>query len=247
MPLDIGRVTHLLDQMHRSEDDAGDPIDAGFLLAADGARGQEWVDPATITGSTDAVDINIADGGGYFTATDVEAALQELAKKDIGYTAHGNTGSTETFDALTGWHSATRDATSTYTFTGATSGLVAAMVLELEAGTPGPYTVTWPGAVVWPGGTAPTLSDTPGDMDILTFFSRDGGTTWYGFVAGATGASVLDDLSDVTITTPADADRLRFDGSEWVNSTLTWEVMVDYTGLVMLDSAGNPSVHEVTY
>jgi hypothetical protein len=44
MPLDIGRVTHLIDQMHRSEDDAGDPIPIGKLLAADGARGQMWVD-----------------------------------------------------------------------------------------------------------------------------------------------------------------------------------------------------------
>jgi hypothetical protein len=50
MPLDIGRVTHLTDQMHRSEDDAGDPIDTGFLLAADGARGHVWTDPATIGG-----------------------------------------------------------------------------------------------------------------------------------------------------------------------------------------------------
>ena len=49
MPLDIGRVTHLTDQMHRSEDDAGDPIDTGFLLAADGARGHVWTDPSTLS------------------------------------------------------------------------------------------------------------------------------------------------------------------------------------------------------
>jgi hypothetical protein len=48
MPLDIGRATHLTDQMHRSEDDAGDPIDAGLLLAADGARGHTWTDPASL-------------------------------------------------------------------------------------------------------------------------------------------------------------------------------------------------------
>ena len=48
MPLDIGRVTHLTDQMHRSEDDAGAPIDDGFLLGADGARGHTWVDSATL-------------------------------------------------------------------------------------------------------------------------------------------------------------------------------------------------------
>jgi hypothetical protein len=141
----------------------------------------------TLGGTPTAVDVSIADAGGYFTAADVEAALQELAKKDLGYTAHGNTGSAETFDALTGWHSATVNADCTFTFTGATSGLVAAMVLELaEAG----HVVTWPGSVVWPGGVAPTLSAS--GTDILTFFSRDGGTTWYGFMAGVgSGGSAL--------------------------------------------------------
>lgn len=44
MPLDVGRVTHLLEQMHRSEDDAGDPIDADKVLVTDGARGFTWED-----------------------------------------------------------------------------------------------------------------------------------------------------------------------------------------------------------
>lgn len=48
-PIDLGRVTHLTAQMHRSEDDAGDPIPDGFLLAADGARGHTWTNPAGIT------------------------------------------------------------------------------------------------------------------------------------------------------------------------------------------------------
>jgi len=44
MPLDVGRISHLLEQMHRSEDDAGDPIDAGKHLVTDGARGFTWED-----------------------------------------------------------------------------------------------------------------------------------------------------------------------------------------------------------
>lgn len=58
MPLDVGRVTHLTDQMHRSEDDTGDPIDAGFLLGADGARGHTWYDPAGIVGATTLDDLS---------------------------------------------------------------------------------------------------------------------------------------------------------------------------------------------
>lgn len=55
-----------------------------------------------------------------------------------------------------------------------------------------------------------------------------------GVVASGTGAAktvtvsaALDDLTDVTITSVATADRLRFDGSVWRNSGLVWKpVMV---------------------
>lgn len=166
----------------------------GLIRPAGGSTGDG--DPATSPPSTGgpggavhAIDVILADALALFVAGNVEAALAELAKKDIGYLAHGNTGATETFDALTGWHSATLDANSTFTLTGATSGLVAAMVLELAQDGTGSRTVTWPGSVAWASGSAPTLSTTPADVDLITLFSRDGGTTWYGFTAGGGGES----------------------------------------------------------
>ena len=45
-------------------------------------------------------------------------------------------------------------------------------------------TIAWPAAVAWPSGTAPTLSTTSGDVDIFTFTTFNGGTTWYGIVSG---------------------------------------------------------------
>lgn len=45
-------------------------------------------------------------------------------------------------------------------------------------------TVTWPAAVKWAGGTAPTLTSTNGKKDVLSFMSPDNGTTWLGFVGG---------------------------------------------------------------
>ena len=45
-------------------------------------------------------------------------------------------------------------------------------------------TITWPAAVDWPGASAPTLSTGNGDVDVFTFFTTDGGTTYYGFTAG---------------------------------------------------------------
>jgi predicted secreted protein len=47
----------------------------------------------------------------------------------------------------------------------------------------GARTVTWPASVKWQGGSAPTLSGS-GDTDIITLFTVDGGTNWYGSTAG---------------------------------------------------------------
>ena len=44
-------------------------------------------------------------------------------------------------------------------------------------------TVTWPASVDWSGGTAP---DAPasGATNVYSFYTQDGGTTYYGFLAG---------------------------------------------------------------
>jgi hypothetical protein len=46
------------------------------------------------------------------------------------------------------------------------------------------YTISWPPAVDWPDATAPTLTSGSGAVDQFVFYTHDGGTTWYGFVAG---------------------------------------------------------------
>jgi len=56
------------------------------------------------------------------------------------------------------------------------SGVSTGFIIEL---TGNGSTVTWPASVDWAGGTAP---DAPasGETDIYVFWTRDGGTTWYG-------------------------------------------------------------------
>ena len=39
-------------------------------------------------------------------------------------------------------------------------------------------------AVTWAGGTAPTYTSTNNKTDVYSFLTRDGGTTWFGFVGG---------------------------------------------------------------
>lgn len=46
----------------------------------------------------------------------------------------------------------------------------------------GAFTITWPASFKWPSGTAPAL--TAAGVDILVFFTVDGGTTWYGMLSG---------------------------------------------------------------
>lgn len=44
-------------------------------------------------------------------------------------------------------------------------------------------TITWPASVDWPQGTAPT-APASGATSVFVFYTQDGGTTYYGFVAG---------------------------------------------------------------
>jgi hypothetical protein len=52
------------------------------------------------------------------------------------------------------------------------------------------YTITWPSSVDWPSADAPValgappLTSTASAVDQFVFYTHDGGTTWYGFVAG---------------------------------------------------------------
>jgi hypothetical protein len=76
----------------------------------------------------------------------------------------------------------TTSGSTTFTFTGAPStGQVGTFSLIITAG--GTHTLTWPASVDWAGGSAP---DAPasGETDVYTFMTVNGGTTFYGFLAG---------------------------------------------------------------
>lgn len=125
--------------------------------------------------------------------------------------AHGNMGSTETFNLVNGnVHTGTLDADCTVTFSGATVSKACSFTILLEQDGTGGWLVTWPGSVVWPD-TAPVLSTTPGDVDIVTFLSIDGGSIWYGVAVGS-----------------------------GVASSLFYEPHVAYDGTCVLDGNGDP-------
>ena len=43
------------------------------------------------------------------------------------------------------------------------------------------YTLTWPSAIKWDSGSAPTLNTTSGENEVFTLLTRDEGVTWYGW------------------------------------------------------------------
>ncbi len=63
------------------------------------------------------------------------------------------------------------------------SGRAYSLTLILAQDATGGRSITWPAAVKWPSGTAPTLS-AANKVDIVTLVTTNGGTTWYGLVSG---------------------------------------------------------------
>lgn len=88
--------------------------------------------------------------------------------------AKGNLSGAESLDVSAGnFFHGTVTGDTTISFTNWPASHAAFVQLELTDG--GAHTITWPTAVKWDGGTDPTLI-TDG-VDLLTFYSRDGGTT----------------------------------------------------------------------
>jgi hypothetical protein len=156
-------------------------------------------------GSTWAVYAQVGGNGGTVVT---EAGTQTLTNKTLGATtlsgtlsvadnlvnrpvlqdyaiegsAIGNAGATRTFDlAVANFFSVTIDQATTFTFSNPpASGDFGAFVMEITNGAA--FVITFPASVDFPGGTAPTL--TASGVDQLVFTTRDGGTTYFGFVAG---------------------------------------------------------------
>jgi hypothetical protein len=73
----------------------------------------------------------------------------------------------------------------TISFTGATAGVACSISLYVRQDATGGRVITWPASVKWPMGIAPTLSTGANKIDLIALETIDGGTTWFGALAGA--------------------------------------------------------------
>lgn len=136
-------------------------------------------DAASVTpAATDRIPVDVSSSGAPSRWTGQNIAD---APGTIGVTTQAlgsiNTNTTITWSSGS-YVTATIAGALTFTFAGApSSGQGFQGVLVLTNG--GSATITWPGAVTWMGGTAPTL--TASGVNVLYFVTSNGGTNWYGW------------------------------------------------------------------
>jgi hypothetical protein len=146
-----------------------------------------------------AAELNYVDGVTSNVQTQLDAKMTPTYTGDVDITGELIVDSyNETYAAVTSSSNATTvnchngnafshtlTENTTFTFSNPpTSGIANTFSLEIiqDASASG-FTVTWPASVDWPSATAPTLTATASAKDVFVFYTRDGGTTWYGFTA----------------------------------------------------------------
>jgi len=149
---------------------------SGTLSAVNVSSTKLNYNPSTGTLSTSSLSANnYSINGSQFIGSN-----RAITQYGSTHNALGSGSGNRTIDlSLGNFVSATVAGTTTWTFSNALSSPAATgFVLQLTNG--GSATQNWP-SVKWPGGTAPTL--TASGIDVLTFFTNDGGTTWRGVVS----------------------------------------------------------------
>ena len=107
--------------------------------------------------------------------------LDEVVYYDSAY-ANGDSGSSITID----WNNGNRQdvrLTDDCTFTFTNPPGSANLMLRVRQDGVGSRLATWPAQVLWPGGTAPTLSTGGNDIDIISFWFYSA-TVYYGIFSG---------------------------------------------------------------
>jgi len=108
---------------------------------------------------------------------------ESLSFKNYAETVNalGTTGASVTINLKDGnFVTATLTDNCTFTFTpGITSGAISFTLFLTNDGTPG-RSITWPVSVKWPNNTVPSRTTDANRSDVWSFFTFNGGTTWYG-------------------------------------------------------------------
>ena len=129
--------------------------------------------------------IDVVRWGGRDRLSNIETALNSLTASGNGQETLNTVASSTaafTVDLANGSvQDITLTANCTITLTGTVTGSSCSVTLLLRQDGTGSRTVTWPGSVSWLGGSAPTLQTAASALDVVTLFTVNNGTTWYGY------------------------------------------------------------------
>jgi hypothetical protein len=113
--------------------------------------------------------------------TDLASKVSVINGGGETYFDAGNSSTAITLSAVNGnVQKVTLTANTTVTLTSPTSGIMCSLTLLVFQDATGSRTITWPGSVKWGNAGAPTLTTTASKMDMISIFTVDGGTNWYG-------------------------------------------------------------------
>jgi len=121
--------------------------------------------------------------GGVVALADFSINRPALQDYSIFHGAAASSGGTVTYDAVSGnsWATTLTENTTAVLSNPSPTDRYCQLTIEItQDGAGGAYTMTWPAAVVWAGGTAPVISTGNDAVDIITLHTRDNGTIWYG-------------------------------------------------------------------
>ncbi len=123
---------------------------------------------------------------GAFNWADEQIVQAELKDYSETSTAPSSAGGTLTLDLENGnSFDVTLTENTAFTFSNPpATGKAGSFTVLLSQDGIGGWVTTWPGSVLWPGGGAPALTLTASSIDLISFFTVDAGSTWFGFIGG---------------------------------------------------------------
>ncbi len=176
--LDSGSLSGSLTAVYVGVGDVGKPIHAAHVATDASNVESELADKLPLAGGTMTGDI--ACGDNQVLRPKIKDYSEVVA---VNATATGAV----TLDLENGnYHKCTLTGNVTFTFSNpSASGTACNLTVKCIQDGTGSRTITWPASVDWAGGTAPAESTGANDVDMFTFVTDDGGTTWLGSLWGA--------------------------------------------------------------
>ncbi len=164
--------------------DSLDGLLGGTTAIAPNVTAGSWKISGAVVNVT-AAELNKLDNATFTTAASGAMTFNDGVNEK--YNSVASSSGTATLDCSSGnVFSITLSEATTFAFSNVpASGAAYGLTLEIKQDAlASEYAVTFPASVDWPEGLAPALSASANAVDIVTLYTRDGGTTWFAFAVG---------------------------------------------------------------